>query len=939
VISTHILKQSAPTNENDRKNELFLIDGSGFIFRAFHALPPLTRPDGTPINAVLGFTNMLVKLVTDMHVPNIAVIFDAKRKNFRNDIYPAYKANRPETPPELIPQFPLIREATKAFSIPSIELEDYEADDLIATYAKLARAKNIPVTIVSSDKDLMQLIGGGVRMFDPLKYKYMGKAEVLEKFGVTPDKVVDVQALAGDSSDNVPGVPGIGVKTAALLINKYGDLETLLQHTSEIKQNKRRESLIENIELARISKKLVLLDTNVNVPVDLNNLKIKTPDTETLFNFLREQGFKSVLARMEKQFGNIPSPHEAPYSASHPANGDGYELIQTEAALKKWIEAAIEAGTVAIDTETTSLTPAKAILVGISMSTVVGNGCYIPLQHHNPEGYSESFDFSIKKKTPAVELIQLPIEKALQLLKPMLEDPSVLKIGHNIKYDMQLFMPFGINISPIDDTMLLSYVLDGSSHGHGMDELAQTFLSYNTIKYSEVAGRGKSQVTFDLVPLDKALQYAAEDADITLRLHKLFKPRLAQEQMVTVYETLERPLAPIIAEMETAGIKIDVKVLKGLSTDFAKSAAELETEIYKLAGYSFNVGSPKQLGDVLFGSMGLPGGKKTKTGAWSTSASALEELSEQGHEIVDKILDWRGLSKLKSTYADALPEAINPKTGRLHTSFSMAGTNTGRLSSSDPNLQNIPIRTDNGKKIRAAFVPEKGYSLLSIDYSQVELRLAAELGDIKALKQAFHDGIDIHAATASQVFGVPLENMTPDIRRQAKAINFGIIYGISGFGLAKQLGISKGEAADYIKKYLARFPELKKFMDDAKEYARKHGYIKTFYGRKCFVRGINDRNGAIRNFAERQAINAPLQGTAADIMKRAMVAIKPALIEARLGAKMLLQVHDELLFEVPLAEKDETEALVKKIMESAGAGIGVPLAVEAGWGDNWAEAH
>ena len=939
MISTRMLRQSAPMDENDRKNELFLIDGSGFIFRAFHALPPLTRPDGTPINAVLGFTNMLVKLVTDMHVPNIAVIFDAKRKNFRNDIYSEYKANRPETPPELIPQFPLIREATKAFSIPSIELEGYEADDLIATYARLARAKNIPVTIVSSDKDLMQLIGGSVRMFDPLKYKYMGEAEVLQKFGVTPDKVVDVQALAGDSSDNVPGVPGIGVKTAALLINEYGDLETLLQHTSEIKQNKRRESLIENTELARISKKLVLLDTNVNVPIDLDDLKIKTPDTEMLFHFLREQGFKSVLARMEKQFGNIPSPHEAPYSASRPANGDGYELIQTEQALKKWIESAIETGAVAIDTETTSITPAKAILVGISMSTAVGNGCYIPLQHRNPKGYSESFDFSMKEKTPAVELIQLPIEKALRLLKPMLEDTSVLKIGHNIKYDMQLFMPFGINISPIDDTMLLSYVLDGSSHGHGMDELAQTFLSYNTIKYNEVAGRGKSQVTFDLVPLDKALQYAAEDADITLRLHKLFKPRLAQEQMITVYETLERPLAPIIAEMETAGIKIDVKVLKGLSTDFAKSAAELETKIYKLAGHSFNVGSPKQLGDVLFGSMGLLGGKKTKTGAWSTSASALDALSEQGYEIVDKILDWRGLSKLKSTYADALPEAINPKTGRLHTSFSMAGTNTGRLSSSDPNLQNIPIRTDNGKKIRAAFVPEKGYSLLSVDYSQVELRLAAELGNIKALKQAFHDGIDIHAATASQVFGVPLENMTPDIRRQAKAINFGIIYGISGFGLAKQLGISKGEAADYIKKYLARFPELKKFMDDAKEYAKKHGYIKTFYGRKCFVRGINDKNGAIRSFAERQAINAPLQGTAADIMKRAMVAIKPALIEARLGAKMLLQVHDELLFEVPFAEKDETEALVKKIMESAGAGIGVPLAVEAGWGDNWAEAH
>ncbi len=935
-------------DENDRKNELFLIDGSGFIFRAFHALPPLTRADGTPVNAVLGFTNMLVKLITDMHVPNIAVIFDAKRKNFRNDIYPDYKANRSETPPELIPQFPLIREAVEAFSIPSIELEGFEADDLIATYAKLALTKGIPVTIVSSDKDLMQLVQDGVRMFDPMKYKYMGADEVMEKFGVTADKVVDVQALAGDASDNVPGVPGIGVKTAAQLINEYGDLETLLARAPEIKQQKRRESLIEHAELARISKKLVLLDENVKVPVGIADLKIKKPDTAKLYGFLQTQGFKSVLARMEKQFGledvpkyanpNISVVGEEPKTEITPTVKGAYELIQDEKALQRWIDMAIETGYIAIDTETTSLTPSKAKLVGISMSTAQGNGCYIPLQHRNPEGYSESFDFSMKEKAPAVELKQIPVEKALKLLKPMLEDPSVLKIGHNIKYDMQLFYPYGINIAPIDDTMLLSYVVDGSSHGHGMDELAQTFLSYNTIKYDEVTGSGKAQVTFDLVPLDKALHYAAEDADITLRLHKLFKPRLAQEQMATVYETLERPLAAVIAEMEYAGIKIDVKVLKGLSNEFGKQIVENEKQIYDLAGQSFNVGSPKQMGDVLFGSMGLPGGKKTKTGAWSTSADVLDELAEQ-HEIVAKIQDWRELSKLRSTYSEALPEAINPKTGRVHTSFSMAWTNTGRLSSSDPNLQNIPIRTENGKKIRAAFIPEAGYELLSVDYSQVELRLAAELADIKALKQAFHDGIDIHAATASQVFGVPLEQMTPDIRRQAKAINFGIIYGISGFGLAKQLGISNNEASEYIKKYLARFPELKKFMDDAKEYARKHGYIKTFYGRKCFVRGINDKNGAVRSFAERQAINAPLQGTAADIMKRAMVALRPALAEAGLGARMLLQVHDELLFEVPIAEKAETEALVKRVMESAGLGIGVPLAVEAGWGHNWADAH
>ncbi len=950
MINTYTFKRAAPMKEEDRNNELFLIDGSGFIFRAYHALPPLTRPDGTPVNAVLGFTNMLVKLITDMHVPNIAVIFDAKRKNFRNDIYKEYKANRDETPEDLIPQFPLIREATEAFSIPAIELEGFEADDLIATYVKQARAAGRPVTIVSSDKDLMQLIQDGVRMFDPMKYKYMGEAEVQEKFGVTPDKVVDVQALAGDSTDNVPGVPGIGVKTAAQLINEYGDLETLLKKASEIKQQKRRESLIENAELARISKKLVQLDADVSVPVKMDDLKIVTPDKNKLYDFLKTQGFKSVLSRMEQKFGTAandltntkyPHPNLLPEGEGRDEGtaNRNYELIQDKKALQRWIDMAMEQGYVAVDTETTDLTPSKAKLVGISMSTAEGNGCYIPLQHRDPAGYAESFDFSMKEKTQQTDLKQMDAEKALQLLKPLLEDASVLKIGHNIKYDMQLFLQYGVRVAPIDDTMLLSYVLDGSSHGHGMDELAQTFLDHSTIKYEDVTGKGKSQITFDLVPLDKALEYAAEDADITLRLHKIFKPRLVQEQMATVYETLERPFAAVIAEMEFTGIKIDTQKLKRLSNGFAKQIAELETKICDEAGYSFNVGSPKQLGDVLFGSMGLPGGKKTKTGGWSTSADVLEDLSGQGHAIVDKVLEWRELSKLKSTYADALPEAINPKTGRVHTSFSMAGTNTGRLSSSDPNLQNIPIRTENGKEIRSAFIPENGYKLLSVDYSQVELRLAAELADIKALKQAFHDGVDIHAATASQVFGVPMKDMTPEIRRQAKAINFGIIYGISGFGLAKQLGIPQGEAADYIKKYLARFPELKKFMEDQKEFARKHGYVKTFYGRKCFVRGINDKNMAIRNFAERQAINAPLQGTAADIMKRAMIALKPALEQAKLGARMLLQVHDELLFEVPEHEQEITEKLVKSIMEDAGHGLGVPLDVGVGWGDNWAEAH
>jgi len=956
MISTYALtKPVSSMTAEDRKNELFLIDGSGFIFRAYHALPPLNRPDGTPVNAVLGFTNMLVKLISEMHVPNIAVVFDAKRKNFRNDIYAEYKANRSETPEDLIPQFPLIREATEAFSIPGIELEGYEADDLIATYARLAREKGWPVTIVSSDKDLMQLVSEGVRMMDPMKNKFMGEADVIEKFGVTPDKVVDVQALAGDSVDNVPGVPGIGIKTAAQLITEYGDLDTLLARAHEIKQPKRREALVDNADKARISRQLVALDAHVAPPIPVEDLKITHPDREKLFAFLREQGFRSTLTRMEKQFGSSDTPAAetapAPTSAAPaPTASDAvaalpaaitahYELVQDEAALQRWIDRAIEIGVIAIDTETTSLTPAMADLVGISMSTAEGNGCYIPLGHREATGYSESFDFTMtEKKSDTPPLVQIPLKRAMEMLKPMLEDPSVLKVGHNIKYDLQMFLAHGVRVSPVDDTMLMSYILDGSRHGHGMDELAKTFLNHDTIAYKDVTGSGKNQVTFDLVPLDKARDYAAEDADITLRLYNIFKPRIVPEHMTTVYETLERALAPVIADMEFTGIRVDPAFLRRMSNDFAKKIDALERTIHEMAGQAFNIASPKQLGDVLFGAMGLQGGRKTKTGGYSTGADVLEELSGQ-HPIVDAILEWRGLSKLKSTYADALPEAINPRTGRVHTSFSLAGTNTGRLSSSDPNLQNIPIRTEDGRKIREAFIPADGHLLLSVDYSQIELRLAAEMADIKALKQAFHDGIDVHAATASQVFGVPLEQMTPDIRRNAKAINFGIIYGISGFGLAKQLGIGNAEAAEYIKKYLARFPELKTFMDGAKEFARQHGYVETLYGRKCFVRGINDKNPAMRSFAERQAINAPLQGTAADIMKRAMIALVPALAQAGLGAKMLLQVHDELLFEVPEAEKDATEKLVKQVMEAAGPGISLPLVVEAGWGQNWAEAH
>jgi len=929
--------ESAKVSTNtSHEEELFLIDGSGFIFRAYHAIPMLNRADGTPVNAVLGFTNMLTKLIADMEVKSIAVIFDAARKNFRNDIYEDYKAHRPPAPDDLVPQFGLIREATEAFSIPQIEVEGYEADDIIATYARIAHEQGRKATIVSSDKDLMQLIRDDtIRMFDPIKYRYLNNDDVMKKFGVAPNKVIDVQSLCGDSVDNIPGVPGIGVKTAALLINEYGDLDTLLERADEIKQNKRRESLIEFADQARVSRQLVRLEDAVDVPMALDDLGIHDFELDKLLTFLTEQGFNSTVSRLSQKF-NIPD-----ITAPEEEDAPGYELVQDENALEGWIERAYEAGIVAVDTETTSLCPAKAKLCGISLSVKARGGCYIPLGHVDPNGYSDGFDFDSEPQESADQapLVQLPLDRVMEMLKPLLENPGVMKVGQNIKYDLQMFYPHDIEIAPIDDTMVLSYVLDGSKHGHGMDELATLFLNTTTSKYTDICGKGKNQISFDEVPLDKALDYAAEDADITFRLHELFKPRLAKDKMATVYETLDRPLVPIIGRMEYTGIKIDPVVLKGMSQDFAQKLNTLEAEIFEMAGRAFNVGSPKQIGDVLFDEMGLTGGKKTKTGSWSTSVDVLEVLASEGHEIVEKILEWRSLSKLKSTYTDALPEQINPKTGRIHTSFGLTITNTGRLSSSDPNLQNVPIRTEAGRKIRTAFVPEDGYELLSVDYSQVELRLAAEMAGIKALQQAFKDGVDIHAMTASQVFDVPLDQMTPEIRRDAKAINFGIIYGISGFGLAKQLGISPKEAGAYIKAYLARFPELDQFMEAAREEARQHGYIKTLYGRKCVIKGINDKNGAIRQFAERQAINAPLQGTAADIMKRAMIQLSPALKDAGLGARMLLQVHDELLFEVPIAEKEQTEKLVIEIMQGAAKGLETPLLVEAGWGKNWAEAH
>jgi DNA polymerase-1 len=919
------------------QDEIFLVDGSGYIFRAYFALPQnLTNPDGVPVGAVLGFVNMLTKLLTDLHAPSIAVIFDAARKNYRNDLYAEYKANRSETPADLIPQFPLIREATEAFDIPAIELEGYEADDLIATYARLAREQGKTVTIVGTDKDLMQLLRPGVRMYDPIKNRYLDESDVVEKFGVTPDKVIDVQSLVGDSTDNIPGVPGIGVKTAAQLILEYGDLDTLLARAAEIKQPKRRDTLIEYADIARLSRQLVTLHQDVPVPYALDDLKARDPHTQKLAAFLQKQGFKSALARL----GQTPPPvipaQAGIQSESLPEPADSgfrkeaeYILITDLPVLDQWLEEAKNAGILCIDTETTWLTPAKAKLVGVSMAIRPGRAAYIPVGHALHTDLLGGGNTRHK---------QLKLEDVIARLKPVLEDDSILKIGHNIKYDWQMFANHGIRMVAMDDTILLSYVLDGTAHGHGMDELAELMLGHKTITYEDVAGKGKNKVTFDLVDIDKALDYAAEDAEVTLRLHQILKPRLAREHMVRVYEDIERPVIPVIARMEHTGIRIDTAFLKSLSHEFGVRLIALEKEITKLAGHEFNVGSPKQLGVVLFDEMGLNGGGKTKTGDWSTAVDVLEGLAGQGHEIVEKVLEWRQLSKLKSTYTDTLQTEMNTANGRVHTSFNMTGTTTGRLSSSDPNLQNIPIRTEEGRKIRQAFIAEPGWKILSADYSQVELRLAAAMADVRALKQAFIDRVDIHALTASQVFGVPLDQVTPDIRRSAKAVNFGIIYGISGFGLAKQLGVSVGEASDFIRRYLNKFREIQDYMEACKQEARDHGYVRTLYGRKCTIPNINAKNGAWRSGAERQAINAPLQGTAADIMKMAMARMPHALEGAGLKARMLLQVHDELVFEVPENETEQTAALVKDVMQSV-ADVGVPLEAEAGWADNWAAAH
>jgi DNA polymerase-1 len=959
----------APATNSGKADHVFLIDGSGFIFRAYHALPPLNRRDGTPTNAVSGFCNMLLKLLEDTEAEYIAVIFDAGRRTFRNDIYPQYKAHRPEPPEDLVPQFALIRDAVRAFNVACVESPGFEADDLIATYAKAAAAEGSDVTILSSDKDLMQLVGGSVMMQDPIKGTRIGTKEVEERFGVPPEKVVDVQSLAGDSVDNVPGVPGIGVKTAAELIKIYGDLDNLLQHATEIKQPRRRESLINFADQARLSRDLVRLKNDVPLPAALASFIKRAPDGNQLNAFLREMEFTKLLARVQNRFGAnaeaalpapdpvtaLPAPHEAKLlekkdSASHrdpvltaalaPVDRSAYETVTDEASLVRWVEAARNAGFVAFDTETTGLAPMRDDLVGLSLAVAPGKACYVPLAHRGA-GQQGTLDLDGQGSG---ELLpgQIPLKKAITILKPLLEDESVLKIGHNIKFDWLVMARQGIRIAPIDDTMVMSYIVDGGLHGHGMDELSVLHLNHAPISFQEVCGTGKSQITFDRVPMAKAVEYAAEDADVTLRLHCVLRPKLLSEHMTAVYETMERALIPVLADMEFAGVKLDPEVLRGMSGDFAKRLEILEKEIHKLAGESFNVGSPKQLGEILFERMSLPGGKKGKTGAYATGADVLEDLAGQGHDLPARVLDWRQIAKLKSTYADSLPNEIDPGTNRVHTCYSMTVASTGRLSSNDPNLQNIPIRTEEGRKIRRAFVAEKGMKLISADYSQIELRLLAHVAGIDALKESFRNGEDIHARTATEMFGPPTKGHESEHRRRAKAINFGIIYGISAFGLARQLGISNGDAGAYIKTYFERYPAIRDYMERTKESCRKLGYVTTIFNRRIFIPGINDKMPARRNFSERAAINAPLQGAAADIIKRAMTRVPDALIAAGLKTRMLLQVHDELVLEAPEKEAEAAAKLVKATMEKAAFPVielSVPLVVETGVGDDWASIH
>jgi DNA polymerase-1 len=920
---------------------LYLVDGSGYIYRAYHALPPLTRKsDGLPIGAVAGFCNMLWKLLIDMKAApdaptHLAVVFDHSEKTFRTQLYPQYKAHRPPAPEDLAPQFPLVREATRAFGVPSLELAGYEADDLIAAYACAVRDQGGEVVIVSSDKDLMQLVGDGVSMFDPMKTARIGPGEVFEKFGVLPDKVVDVQALCGDSVDNVPGAPGIGIKTASALINEFGDLDTLLARAGEIKQDKRRQTLIDFADQIRLSRDLVRLDRHAPLPEPIDELEVDEPDPETLAAFLEAMEFRTLARRVHEHRMGGPQRTAKAESAGEtgPIDTTAYELVRDLARLDDWIARATAKGVVAFDTETDALSSANAGLVGVSLALAPGQACYIPLGHVGAEG--------LQLEAPA-DLEQLPLAAVIGRLKPLLEDPAVLKVAQNAKYDMAVMSRYGIDVGPIDDTMLISYVLEAGLHGHGMDELSRLWLGHAPIPFKAVAGSGKSEKSFKYVALEAATAYAAEDADVTLRLYHVLRPRLAREGLLTVYETLERPLPAVLAQMECAGIKVDPERLRRLSHDFSMRMNELEGEAQRLVGRPFNLASPKQIGDVLFGEMSLPGGKKTATGAWGTDASVLEELAVQGHALPRVLLDWRQLSKLKGTYTDALAQAISPRTGRVHTSFAMASTTTGRLSSNDPNLQNIPVRTEEGRKIRKAFIAEPGHLLISADYSQIELRLLAHIGDIPQLKAAFRDGLDIHAMTASEMFGVPVEGMPGEVRRRAKAINFGIVYGISAFGLANQLSIPQDEAGAYIRSYFDRFPGIRAYMDKTRALVREQAFVTTLFGRKINIPDIRAKTPGMRQFAERAAINAPIQGAAADIIRRAMARMPGALKKAGLNARMLLQVHDELVFEATRDEAEAVCALARSVMEHAAepaVALSVPLVVEARAAANWDEAH
>ncbi|ESQ74313.1 DNA polymerase I [Asticcacaulis sp. AC402] len=949
-----------PADATGKAKRLVLIDGSGYIFRAYHGLPPLTRKsDGLPVGAVSGFCNMLVKLIKenrgDDAPSHLAVIFDAGSKTFRNDLYDGYKANRPPPPEDLIPQFPLVRDATRAFGLPAIELAGFEADDLICTYAHLAVQQGFEVTVISSDKDLMQLVNDKVTMMDPVKGTPVGRDQVIEKFGVPPELVVDAQALIGDSVDNVPGAPGIGVKTAAQLLIEYGDLDSVLARAGEIKQEKRRQTLIDFKDQILLSRELVRLRCDTPVPAEIDTFLLKQPQADILAAFLAEMEFNSLARRIggslsldsTAALAQIPTaPISRPLygvktelGEKQPFDLDAYECVQTIEQLQIWVRRCEQAQVIAVDTETDDLSATHAKLCGISLSTDTNCACYIPLGHLASDG----LDFG-----GGDDQKQIPLDQAIALLKPVLENRNILKVGQNIKYDLSVLKRYGIDVAPYDDTMLMSYVVEGGLHGHGMDELSQLHLGHTPIPFKQVAGSGKTLKSFKFVALKEATQYAAEDADVTLRLWRVLKPRLVRDRLNTVYETLERGMPKALSEMELNGIRIDPQVLRHLSQDFGTRMNAIEQEAHAHLGRPFNLNSPQQLGVVFFDEMKLPGGKRTASGQWATDVKVLEDIAEgkngtgAGQILAKLLLDYRQMAKLKGTYTDALVEYADPETQRIHTSFHLASTTTGRLASNEPNLQNIPIRTGEGRKIRTAFIAKPGCKLISADYSQIELRLLAHIGDIEQLKKAFSEGQDIHAMTASEMFGVPMAEMTSEIRRRAKAINFGIIYGISGFGLANQLGIDQGEASRYIKTYFERFPGIKDYMDDTKQFLRDNGFVQTLMGRKIHIPEINGKGGAIKAFAERAAINAPIQGTAADIIRRAMMRMQPRLDAAGFTTKMLLQVHDELIFEAPEAEVAAVIPLIQEVMQNAAlpaVEISVPLVVEAKAADNWDEAH